>query len=82
MAGGLIHADDTPIPVLAPGNGKTKTGRPWVYLRDERPHAGMAPPAVLYCYTPDRKGEQCRAHLAPFRGHLHADGYFGFQELA
>jgi transposase len=81
MAGSVIHADDTPIPVLAPGNGKTRTGRLWVYLRDERPHAGPAPPAVLYRYTPDRKGEHCRAHLAPFRGHLHADGYSGFQEL-
>ena len=81
MAGSVIHGDDTPIPVLAPGNGKTKTGRLWVYLRDERPHAGPAPPAVLYRYTPDRKGEHCRAHLAPFRGHLHADGYSGFQEL-
>jgi len=81
MAGSVIHADDTPVPVLAPGNGKTKTGRLWVYLRDERPHAGEAPPAVLYRYTPDRKGEHCRAHLAPFRGHLHADGYAGFGEL-
>ena len=81
LASSVIHADDTPIPVLAPGNGKTKTGRLWVYLRDERPHAGPAPPAVLYRYTPDRKGEHCRAHLAPFRGHLHADGYSGFQEL-
>jgi len=81
MAGSVIHADDTPIPVLAPGNGKTKTGRLWVYLRDERPHAGPAPPAALYRYTPDRKGEHCRVHLAPFRGHLHADGYSGFQEL-
>lgn len=81
MAGTVIHADDTPVPVLAPGNGKTKTGRLWVYLRDERPHAGRAPPAVLYRYTPDRKGEHCRAQLAPFRGHLHADGYAGFGEL-
>jgi transposase len=81
LAGSVIHADDTPIPVLAPGNGKTKTGRLWVYLRDERPHAGPAPPAVLYRYTPDRKGEHCRAHLAPFCGHLHADGYSGFQQL-
>jgi transposase len=67
--------------VLAPGNGKTKTGRFWVYLRDERPHAGAAPPAVLYRYTPDRKGEHCRSHLARFAGHLHADGYSGFNEL-
>ena len=81
MAGGVIHADDTPVPVLAPGNGKTKTGRFWVYLRDERPHAGAAPPAVLYRYTPDRKGEHCRDHLASFAGHLHADGYSGFSEL-
>jgi hypothetical protein len=66
MAGSVIHADDTPVPVLAPGNGKTKTGRLWVYLRDERLHAGPAPPAVLYRYTPDRKGERCREHLAPF----------------
>jgi hypothetical protein len=81
MAGSVIHADDTPVPVLAPGNGKTKTGRFWVYLRDERPHAGAAPPAVLYRYTPDRKGEHCRSHLASFAGHLHADGYSGFNEL-
>ena len=81
MAGRVIHADDTPVPVLAPGNGKTKTGRFWVYLRDEQPHAGAAPPAVLYRYTPDRKGEHCRAHLAGFAGHLHADGYSGFNEL-
>jgi transposase len=81
MAGMVIHADDTPVPVLAPGNGKTRTGRLWVYLRDERPHAGSAPPAVLYRYTPDRKGERCREHLAPFAGHLHADGYAGFAEL-
>ena len=76
-----IHADDTPVPVLAPGNGKTRTGRIWVYLRDERYHAGAVPPAVLYRYTPDRKGERCHAHLASFRGHLHADGYAGFAEL-
>jgi transposase len=48
MAGRVIHADDTPVDVLAPGTGKTKTGRLWVYLRDERPHAGNAPLAVLY----------------------------------
>ena len=81
MAGTVIHADDTPVPVLAPGNGKTRTGRLWIYLRDERPHAGTAPPAVLYRYTPDRKGERCREHLSAFAGHLHADGYAGFAEL-
>lgn len=81
MAGCTVHADDTPVPVLAPGAGKTKTGRQWVYLRDERPHAGSAPPAVLYRYTPDRKGEHCRAELARFIGWLHADGYSGFARL-
>ena len=81
MVGRVIHADDTPVPVLAPGAGRTKTGRQWVYLRDERPHGSAAPPAVLYRYTPDRKGEHCRAHLAKFTGWLHADGYAGFGKL-
>jgi transposase len=81
MAGRVIHADDTPVPVLAPGAGRTKTGRQWVYLRDERPHGGSVPPAVLYRYTPDRKGEHCRAQLASFTGWLHADGYAGFGRL-
>lgn len=81
MAGRVIHADDTPVPVLAPGAGRTKTGRQWVYLRDERPHGGTAPPAVLYRYTPDRKGEHCRAQLASFTGWLRADGYAGFGKL-
>jgi transposase len=81
MTGRVIHADDTPVDVLAPGTGKTKTGRLWVYLRDERPHAGNVPPAVLYRYTPDRKGEHCRKELADFTGWLHADGYAGFGRL-
>jgi transposase len=81
MASPVIHADDTPVPVLAPGAGKTKTGRQWVYLRDERPHGGTTPPAVLYRYTPDRKGEHCRRELARFTGWLHADGYSGFARL-
>lgn len=81
MAGRVIHADDTPIDVLAPGAGKTKTGRLWVYLRDERNHAGSIPPAVLYRYTPDRKGEHCRKELSQFNGWLQADGYSGFARL-
>ena len=81
MAGEKLHADDTPVPVLAPGTGKTKTGRLWVYLRDERPYGGPAPPAVVYRYSPDRKGEHPRAHLARFRGFLQADGYAGFAPL-
>jgi transposase len=52
----VIHGDDTPVPVLAPGTGKTATGRLWVYVRDERPWPSPVPPAVLYHYSPDRKG--------------------------
>jgi transposase len=81
MGAERLHADDTPVPILAPGTGKTRTGRLWVYLRDERPHGGQDPPAVLYRYTPDRKGERPRGHLKGFTGHLHADGYAGFGEL-
>jgi transposase len=78
-----LHVDDTPVPVLAPGTGKTKTktGRLWVYVRDERPFAGARPPAVLFRYSPDRKGEHPRAHLKAFTGVIHADGYAGFNEL-
>ena len=81
MAAERLQADDTPVPVLAPGTGKTKTGRLWVYVRDERPYAGTNPPAVLYRYSPDRKGEHPRAHLKSFRGLLQADGYAGFNAL-
>ena len=76
-----LHVDDTPVPVLAPGAGKTKTGRLWVYVRDERPFAGSRPPAALFFYSPDRKGEHPRGHLKEFRGVIHADGYAGFNEL-
>lgn len=80
-AGGHIHSDDTPVPVLKPGNGKTKQARQWVYLRDERPHQGNAPPAVFYRYTPDRKGEHPQKELADYGGYLHADGYSGYNKL-
>jgi transposase len=76
-----LHVDDTPVPVLAPGTGRTKTGRLWVYVRDERPFAGARPPAVLFRYSPDRKGEHPRVHLKEFTGVIHADGYAGFNEL-
>jgi transposase len=76
-----LHVDDTPVPVLAPGTGKTKTGRLWVYVRDERPFGGARPPAALFHYSTDRKGEHPRAHLKEFRGVIHADGYSGFNEL-
>ena len=81
LAGDRLYADDTPVPVLAPGNGKTKTGRLWSYLRDERPHGGATSPAVLYRYSADRRGEHPHTHLASFRGVLQADGYAGFDGL-
>jgi transposase len=80
-SGSHLHADDTPYPVLAPGMGKTKTARIWTYTRDERPWASSAPPAVWFRYTPDRKGEHPRRHLADFAGVLHADAYAGFDRL-
>ncbi len=81
MASDTLHVDDTPVPVLAPGTGKTKTGRLWVYVRDERPFAGARPPAALFRYSADRKGEHPRTHLEAFTGVIHADGYAGFNEL-
>src|SRR6202008_1279337 len=81
LAGDSLHVDDTPVPVLAPGTGKTKTGRLWTYVRDERLFGGSRKPAALFVYSPDRKGEHPRAHLKDFRGVIHADGYAGFNEL-
>lgn len=80
-AGFAVHADDTPVPVLAPGLGKTKTGRLWVAVRDERPWGSAAPPAAFYLYSPDRKGEHARFLLDDCRGYLHADAYSGFEKL-
>jgi transposase len=80
-AGPVLHADDTPVPVLDPGRGKTKTGRLWVAVRDERPWGSGVPPAVFYRYAPDRKAEQAEALLAGCRGFLHADAYSGFNTL-
>src|SRR5205807_948597 len=57
MAAGKLHADDTPVPVLAPGQGKTKTGRLWTYVRDDRPANDPSPPAVWFAYSPDHKGK-------------------------
>jgi transposase len=76
-----IHADDTPVPVLAPGNGKTKTGRLWTYVRDERAAGESTAPAVWFAYSPDRKGEHPRQHLKNFKGALQADAYAGFHHL-
>jgi hypothetical protein len=81
MSGHKVHADDTPIGVLAPGNGKTKTARLWTYVRDDRPAGYTTPAAVWLAYSPDRKGQHPRAHLKSFSGILQADGYAGFAQL-
>jgi transposase len=77
-----IFADDTPLPVLDPGRGRTKTGRLWAYAVDDRPWQGPTPPAVAYVYAEDRKGERPATHLAGFTGILQVDGYGGFKRLA
>lgn len=81
MAATKLHADDTPVPVLAPGNGKTKTARLWTYVRDDRASGDLTPAAVWFAYTPDRKGIHPQTHLANFNGVLQADAYAGFNAL-
>lgn len=82
FASSKLFADDTPIGVLDPGRGRTRTGRLWVYARDDRPWAGPDPPAAVYFYSPDRKAERPAGHLADFEGILQVDGYAGFETLA
>lgn len=81
LMSGKLHADDTPVPVLLPGNKKAKTGRLWVYERDDRNACSSQPPAVWFAYSPDRKGIHPQSHLVLFSGVLQADAYAGFNEL-
>lgn len=81
LGGCKVHGDDTPLPVLAPGNGRTKTGRLWVYVRDDRPCGSEEPAAVWFAYTSDRRGEHPQLHLANFTGVLQADAFAGYAEL-
>src|SRR3954470_24071883 len=81
MGSTRIFADDTTLPVLDPGRGRTKTGRLWGYAVDDQPWGGSTPPAVVYLYAEDRRGEHPAAHLADFQGILHVDGYSGFKSL-
>jgi transposase len=82
MSGGRVFADDTPLPVLDPGRGRTKTGRLWAYTRDDRPYGSNVPPGVVFIYEPDRKATRPAEHLKAFRGILQVDGYAGFEALA
>ena len=74
-----IHADDTTVPVLA--KGKTRTGRLWTYVRDDRPFGGRDPPATIFFYSADRGGEHPEKHLASYPGLMQADAYAGFKRL-
>src|SRR5687767_1983071 len=74
-----LHGDDTTVPVLA--KERTRIGRLWVYVRDDRPFAGPAPPAAAFFYSPDREGIHPERHLAGFAGILQADAYGGFNRL-
>jgi transposase len=79
MAAERLHADDTTVPVLA--RGETDTGRCWIYVRDDRPFGGTGPPAAMFYYSHDRKGEHPQAHLARYAGILQADAYDGYNQL-
>ncbi|MER8627873.1 IS66 family transposase [Mesorhizobium sp. M1143] len=79
LAADRLHGDDTTVPVLA--KGKTDIGRLWVYVRDDRPFGGADPPAALFHYSRDRRGEHPRAHLDSWSGILQADAYSGYGEL-
>lgn len=77
-----LFADETTVPVLDPGRGRTRTGQLWAYARDDRPWRGSDPPAVAYVYAPDRAYARPGQHLAGFAGILQVDGYGAYRELA
>jgi transposase len=79
MAAERLHGDDTTVPVLA--EGKTDTGRCWIYVRDDAPFSGAGPPAAIFYYSRDRRGEHPQAHLAGYAGILQADAYDGYNKL-
>ena len=79
IAAERLHADDTTVPVLA--EGKTDIARCWIYLRDDEPFGGTGPPAAIFHYSRDRKGEHPQAHLAEYAGILQADAYDGYGKL-
>ena len=79
LAAERLHGDDTTVPVLA--RGKTITGRVWVYVRDDLPFGGKAPPGAIFYYSPDRGGKHPCSHLKNYAGILQADAYAGFNDL-
>ena len=81
LASPKLHSDDTPVPMLDPGAGKTRQARLWVHAIDDRPHGGATPPAVWFAFTLDRKGCHPQRMLKDFKGYLQADAYAGYDEL-
>src|SRR5205807_6754076 len=81
LSASKLHTDDTPVPMLDPGSGKTKTARLWVHAIDDRAHGGLAKPAVWFAFTTDRRAEHPKSMLKDFRGHLQADAYPGYDDL-
>lgn len=79
---GKLFADETTVPVLDPGRGRTRKGQLWTYARDARPYGGSDPPAVAFVYEPDRKHARPGQHLVGFKGTLQVDGYGAYVELA
>jgi transposase len=79
LAAERLHGDDTTVPVLA--KGRTDTGRCWVYVRDDRPFGGPSPPAAMFYYSRDRKGEHPQLHLAKYAGLFQADAFEGYRKL-
>lgn len=76
-----LHTDDTPVPVLAPGRKKTKTGRIWTYVRDDRNAGSSDPPAAWFAFSPDRQGKHPQQHLRHYNGVLQADAFAGYDRL-
>jgi transposase len=81
LTDGKLHADDTPVPVLLPGNKKTKTGRLWTYVRDDRNAGSELAPAVWFAYARTEKVSTRRAISLASAVFLQADAYAGFNEL-
>lgn len=79
LAAERLHGDDTTVPVVA--KGKTDTGRCWVYVRDDKPFGGKSPPAAMFYYSRDRKGEHPQSHLAGYAGLFQADAFDGYGKL-
>src|SRR3984885_15945749 len=77
-----VVPDDTTLPVLDPGRGRTKAGRLWCYAVDDRPWRGESQPAAAYVYSEDHRVAHPTEHLATFQGVLQVDGYNGFKRLA